>query len=259
LTTAVKPHSTQRGCTVLGVKCFVGDLEAAAETVLDRARSGAGGYACLGNAHVLVTAQHDEQFKAALADAWVTFPDGAPVAWVQRRRAATGAVRVCGPDLMPFVIERGVPAGVRHFLLGAGEDVLARLRQTLNERFPAVEIVGSYSPSRQEIESDAASIVERIRTAEPAIVWCAFGAPRQELWMSRNARALAPAVLVGVGAAFDFLAGAKARAPVWMQRSGLEWLHRLLHEPRRLTARYVKTNSEFALRALAEVVWGRRP
>jgi N-acetylglucosaminyldiphosphoundecaprenol N-acetyl-beta-D-mannosaminyltransferase len=89
------------------------------------------------------------------------------------------------------------------------------------------------------------------------VIWCAFGAPRQELWMAAHAKELAPAVLVGVGAAFDFLSGEKARAPIWMQRSGLEWLHRLLHEPRRLAGRYVQTNTEFALRAVLEVTRGR--
>ena len=258
MTTAVEPQPTRHACTVLGVDCFAGELGAAAEAVLDRVSSGAGGYACLGNAHVLVTAQHDELLRFALAGAWITFPDGAPVAWVQRRRGATGAVRVCGPDLMPLVIERGISAGVRHFLLGASEDVLAHLHRNLGESFPGVEVAGSYSPSRQEIESDALSLVKRVSATEPAIVWCAFGAPRQELWMSRNADALAPAVLIGVGAAFDFLAGAKPRAPAWMQRSGFEWLHRLLHEPRRLAGRYVQTNSEFALRALGDLARRRR-
>jgi N-acetylglucosaminyldiphosphoundecaprenol N-acetyl-beta-D-mannosaminyltransferase len=100
--------------------------------------------------------------------------------------------------------------------------------------------------------------VAQICETEPHVVWCAFGAPKQELWMHRNASALTPALVLGVGAAFDFHAGTKKRAPVWMQRAGLEWLHRLCSEPRRLAGRYLITNSEFLLRASAQLVRRRK-
>ncbi|HXY84031.1 MAG TPA: WecB/TagA/CpsF family glycosyltransferase [Gaiellaceae bacterium] len=238
---------------MLGVDCFVGDLRAAAEAVVERSRSGRGGYACLGNAHVLVTAQHDAQLRRALDEAWVVFPDGAPVAWLQRRLGDHGAQRVGGPDLMPLVIASGVPAGVRHFLLGSTADVLTRLQWNLEHAYPGSRIVGAYSPSRRDVDAAEPQIVEHIRARSPDIVWCAFGAPRQELWMSRHVREITPATLVGVGAAFDFIAGTKPRAPAWMQRGGLEWLHRFGAEPRRLGSRYLRTNTEFVLRAAGEV------
>lgn len=240
-------------CEVLGFSCFVGGLDTAVEAVLKRASSRNGGYACLGNVHVLVSALHDEQLRQALDEAWAVFPDGAPVAWMQRRRGARAAQRVAGPDLMPGVIEAGLLRGARHFLLGSNEATLDSLRKSLEERHAGISIAGLYSPSRSAIEGDDPQIVEAALASNPEIVWCAFGAPRQELWMARHAKELAPALVLGVGASFDFLAGTKPRAPRWMQEDGLEWLHRLLSEPRRLAGRYVRTNSEFIVRALAEL------
>ena len=245
-------------CDVLGFPCFVGRLDAAVGALIARARSGDGGYACLGNAHVLVTALHDKKVATALNNAWAVFPDGAPVSWVQRRHGFTGAQRIAGPDLMPMVIEAGVPSGLTHFLLGSSQSTLDRLLARIEKRHPGVRITGSYSPTRAEIEDADRGVLDIARATKPNIIWCAFGAPRQELWMEAHAQLLAPAVLVGVGAAFDFLAGAKPRAPLWMQRGGLEWLHRLINEPVRLAGRYARTNSEFALRATTELMVGRK-
>lgn len=240
-------------CEVLGFPCFAGRFDAAVGALVARAKSGDGGYACLGNAHVLVTALHDERVRRALDEAWTVFPDGAPVSWLQRRHGLRAAQRVAGPDLMPVVIEAGLPSRLSHFLLGSSESTVDHLRMRLERRHPGIRITGSCSPSRAEIDADDDDVVDIVRAAEPEVIWCAFGAPRQELWMAAHAKELAPAVLVGVGAAFDFLAGEKTRAPVWMQRSGLEWLHRLQAEPRRLAGRYIRTNSEFVVRAGLEL------
>jgi N-acetylglucosaminyldiphosphoundecaprenol N-acetyl-beta-D-mannosaminyltransferase len=240
----------------LAVPCFAGSAEDAADLVVSRVLTGEGGYAVLCNVHVLVTAQRDAGLREALDKAWAIFPDGAPVAWLLRRSGAPHASRVAGPDLMPAVIERGLPHGLRHFLLGSTPDVLARLERRLRERFPGIEIAGRLAP----FGDDAAlnTIVPQVREACSHVVWCALGAPKQELWMRRNASALAPALTLGVGAAFDFHAGTKARAPRWMQRLGLEWLRRLLSEPQRLFGRYLKTNSEFLARASIQLVKRRR-
>lgn len=238
----------------LGVPCFSGDLDTAARLVIDRAISAAGGYVCLANVHVLVTAQHDHRLKYALDRAWAVFPDGAPVAWLQRRDGFRGAERIGGPDLMAQVCRVGLPFNLRHFLLGSTSDVIQRLRYNLEQTHPDIAVVGSYSPTRREIESDDPVLLDLVREHQPNIVWCAFGAPRQELWMSRNATALSSSLVVGVGAAFDFIAGTKPRAPVWVQRAGFEWLHRAAAEPRRLSGRYLITNSEFLARAIPQVL-----
>jgi N-acetylglucosaminyldiphosphoundecaprenol N-acetyl-beta-D-mannosaminyltransferase len=232
------------GCTVLGVRCFVGDLDGAAEEVIERALSGRGGYACLANTHVLVTARGDSRLRAALNSAWAVFPDGAPVAWLQRRSRYQSS-RVAGPDLMLKVLDRGREVGVRHFLFGSTTDVLTNLEANLTARFDGVRIAGQFAPPpADEASRDA---LQAVRTSHPDIVWVALGAPKQELWAAQHATALAPALIIGVGAAFDFHAGRVPRAPLWMQRMGCEWLHRLVHEPRRLGWRYAWTNARLAL------------
>jgi N-acetylglucosaminyldiphosphoundecaprenol N-acetyl-beta-D-mannosaminyltransferase len=232
----------------LAESCDVADLEGAARAVLERAGVGAGGYVCHCNVHVVTTALHDDALRRALDDAWKRFPDGAPVAWLQRRSGNVEAARIGGPDLMPLVVDAGRDLGVRHFLLGSTDEVLSRVEQRLLERFPGVAIAGAYSPPFRETAGGDVQAIAAIRAAGPDIVWCALGAPKQELWMHRHASALPGVLLVGVGAAFDFLAGTKERAPRWMRERGLEWLHRLLGEPARLGRRYARTNTEFLLR-----------
>jgi len=238
-----EPDSYARS-PVLGVECFAGDLETVAQAVVSRALSKQGGYACLCN--VLVTARHSGELRQALDAAWMNVPDGAPVAWWQRRAGVESAGRIGGPDLMPRVVERGQAVGLRHFLFGSTPQVLQLLRRRLEETYRDVQIVGALAPPfGLWTDAERASTVATIRSASPDVIWCALGAPKQELWMARHASALSPAVVLGVGAAFDFVARTKPRAPVWMQRAGLEWLHRLEREPRRLAWRYLRTNAEF--------------
>ena len=240
----------ERTLPLLGVDCYAGGVAGAAAAVVERARAGEGGYACLCNVHVLVSAHHDPRLRDALGGARWVFPDGWPLAWLQRRAGTGGAERVAGAELMQTVIGGGVPHGLRHFLFGSTPAVLDRLAERLRREHPDVVIAGAISPPFGTVEAQSdARILEEIAAARPDVIWCALGAPKQELWMARNAEALAPAVVVGVGAAYDFLAGSKPRAPEWMQLRGLEWLFRLRTEPRRLAGRYARTNAEFLVRA----------
>jgi N-acetylglucosaminyldiphosphoundecaprenol N-acetyl-beta-D-mannosaminyltransferase len=233
---------------VLGVEIFAGTFSGAVDTVVERARSGHGGYVVQCNVHVLMTAHDDPELMRALHDAWLVMPDGAPIAWLQRRLGAATAERVGGPDLMPSVIDRGRRHGLRHFFVGSTPETLQALVTGLEACFPGVELVGAHSP-QFGTPAELAGAAEVAAAAAPNVVWLALGAPKQELWMHKHAMSLAPAVVIGVGAAFDFQAGAKARAPQWARRGGLEWAHRLTREPRRLTGRYVRTNSAFVLRS----------
>lgn len=238
---------------MLGVEFFVGDLEAAATAVVARARAGLGGYACLTGVHGTVLAQHDMRVRLALASAWRNFADGAPIAWVQRRTGHEAARRVAGPDLMPLVIEQGIEHGLRHFFFGSTDAVLADLRARVIARVPGAEIVGVLSPPfSDEVEPEAEHILDEVRRTAPDVVWIGLGTPKQDLWMLSNAHQLEPALVMGVGAAFDFNVGRLRRAPLWMQRSGLEWLHRAAKEPR-LRGRYLRVNGDFVVRALVQV------
>jgi N-acetylglucosaminyldiphosphoundecaprenol N-acetyl-beta-D-mannosaminyltransferase len=245
---------------VLGTPIFVGDVASGASWVVERALAGAGGYVCLCNVHLFVVARHDDEVRRALAGAALAFPDGWPIAWLQRRLGNRSATRVAGPDLMARVIADGRGFGVRHFLLGSSEGVLRRLEENLRRRFPGSEIAGARSLpffEADEFGGTEAAIAD-VRRASPHVVWLSLGCPKQELWMLRYAHELAPALVAGVGAAFDFHAETKKRAPAWAQRAGLEWLHRLLSEPRRLASRYARTNSEFLLLAGRELLRQRR-
>lgn len=240
---------------ILGVEYYVGDLGSATALVVRRALSGRAGFSCLCGVHGIITAQHRESLMLAMRDAWVNFPDGAPVAWLLRRVGHPAAHRVAGPDLMPRVIEAGQAHGLRHLLFGSTPEVLERLQTRIRERFPEALIVGAISPPFRSLSSqEEAELTAEIRAARPHIVWVGLGLPKQDEWMWRNRAAYTPALALGVGAGFEFLAGTKARAPLWMQRAGLEWLHRLTHEPRRLAARYLTTNTEFLGRAAAVMV-----
>jgi N-acetylglucosaminyldiphosphoundecaprenol N-acetyl-beta-D-mannosaminyltransferase len=241
---------------VLGTPIFVGEVASGARWLVERALAGGGGYVCLCNVHLFVVARHDDEVRRALAGAALAFPDGWPIAWLQRHLGHPMAMRVAGPDLMARAIADGRGSGVRHFLLGSTEDVVRGLEENLARRFPGAEIVGRLSLPFFErndfIGTD--SVIADVRRASPHIVWLSLGCPKQELWMLRYGRELAPALVAGVGAAFDFHAGTKRRAPAWVQRAGLEWLHRLLSEPMRLGSRYARTNSEFLLLASRELL-----
>jgi N-acetylglucosaminyldiphosphoundecaprenol N-acetyl-beta-D-mannosaminyltransferase len=235
---------------VLGVEYYIGDLRSATALVLERVRTGGGGYSCLCGVHGIVTAQHSDAMMASLHDAWMNFPDGAPVAWLMRRFGARRARRIAGPDLMPLVVEAGQDAGIRHFLFGSTPDVLERLEAQLLARYPRAIIAGKISPPFRALsDAENAEIADQIARSGADVVWVGLGLPKQDEWLHRNAGLFAPAVGLGVGAAFDFLAGSKPRAPKWLQDAGLEWLHRLLSEPRRLARRYAATNTEFVARA----------
>lgn len=240
----------------LARSCFVGDLEDGASAVVEHASARRGGYLCLCNVHVLTAALHDTRLRLALSRADIRFPDGAPVAWLMRKVGFPNARRIGGPDLMPRTFDRGRAVGLRHFLIGSTQRNLERLRHELDRTYPGA-VVGVHAPPYAEELAVEEGVVELVRAAEPHIAWVALGAPKQELWCA-DATGLLPGVtLVGVGAAFDFLAGTKRRAPMWMHRAGLEWLHRLGSEPRRLTSRYVRSNSEFIARTAFELVSDR--
>jgi N-acetylglucosaminyldiphosphoundecaprenol N-acetyl-beta-D-mannosaminyltransferase len=195
-------------------------------------------------AHTIVEAHDDPRLRDALARGLVE-PDGMPLVWLGRR-AGIPVERVCGPDFLPALIERGIPEGRTHYFLGGAPGVPEGLAARLAARFPGMRVAGTLSPPFRGLsteEDDA--IVERINTADPDFVWVGLGAPKQDLWVAEHRSRLRAAALLAVGAAFDFHAGTRRRAPGWMQHTGTEWLYRLLTEPRRLAGRYTRVNARF--------------
>ncbi len=203
-------------------------------------------YVCVAGVHGLVECQDDPQLWQIFNQAGLVTPDGMPLVWLMRMAGQRQVERVYGPDLMLAIFAISAQRGYRHFFYGGAPGVPERLAARLQTRFPATQIVGTYSPPFRPLTLDEdAELLERINTAAPQIVWVGLSTPKQERWMAAYVERLNPVVLIGVGAAFDFHAGLKPQAPRWVQRSGFEWLFRMLSEPRRLAGRYLKNNPRF--------------
>jgi N-acetylglucosaminyldiphosphoundecaprenol N-acetyl-beta-D-mannosaminyltransferase len=243
---------------VLGVPIDPLDWSDALARIADWAAKRESRYVCICNAHSVVTASRDASFRRVVAGSDLATPDGAPVAWMLRRLGHRAQQRINGPDLMWRYLEQAAQRQEPIFLYGSTEATLGRLQERLQSRWPALPIAGVHSPPfRVLTEDEDAAAVARINASGARTVWVSLGCPKQELWMAAH-RGRVNAVMVGVGAAFDFHAGVTARAPRWMRRAGLEWLHRLLREPRRLWRRYLVTNALFILGAARQLLRPRR-
>jgi N-acetylglucosaminyldiphosphoundecaprenol N-acetyl-beta-D-mannosaminyltransferase len=189
------------------------------------------------NPEFIVAAQTDAAFAQILNQADLNLPDGQGLLWAARLLGIPLRERVTGVDTLIRLAELSAEKGYAIYLLGAAEGVAEAAAQVLKGRFPGLRVVGTYAGSPAPDEEDG--IVERIRRADPQLLFVAYGAPRQEQWIVRNMPRLQVTVAMGVGGAFDFISGKTSRAPIWLQRLGLEWLHRLAHQPwrwRRMTA-----------------------
>jgi N-acetylglucosaminyldiphosphoundecaprenol N-acetyl-beta-D-mannosaminyltransferase len=242
---------------LLGVRVNVVPFDEAVEAVLNAPDTGNRLALHFATAHSLVEANRDPRVRAAL-NAGLVEPDGVPLVWLARRRGIR-AERVCGPDFLPALVGRGVPLGRSHFFFGGAPGVPEELARRLGEAHPGLRVAGTLSPPfRTLTPEEEESVVAEINAARPDYVWVGLGAPRQDLWVAAHRANLEAAALLAVGAAFDFHAGMKRRAPRWMQRTGTEWLFRLLTEPRRLVGRYTVVNARFLLLVLEDSLRRRR-
>jgi N-acetylglucosaminyldiphosphoundecaprenol N-acetyl-beta-D-mannosaminyltransferase len=212
-------------------------------------------YVCVTNVHGLMECQDDGAMRDIHRRAGLVVPDGMPLVWFARLRGRRGVERVYGPDLMLAVCAASVSKGYRHFLYGgASRRVLDLLTDNLRCRFPGIRIAGAYSPPFRALTAEEdRTLVAQINAARADIVWVGVGCPKNERWMASHVGRVEAPVLLGVGAAFDFIAGVKRQAPAWMRRAGLEWLFRLLAEPGRLWKRYVRNNPRFAVLAAMQL------
>lgn len=203
-----------------------------------------GGYICLSNVHTVVTAKSDRLLRDITNNSFLSLPDGKPLSLYARLHGYSEVRQVAGPDFMGYCLEHIGQA--RHYFYGSTQDTLNQLLTIVAKRYPGAVVAGAYSPPFRELsDAEADAIREKIAGANADIVWVGLGAPKQEKWMAQNWEFLRPSILMGVGAAFDFHAGKVSRCPGWMQKMSLEWLYRLLQEPRRLWKRYLVTNTVF--------------
>lgn len=232
---------------ILGVPLAVTDYDRTLDWIDAAVQLGAREYLCVAAVHTVMESREDDALRAAVDGAAFTVPDGQPLAWALRKLGHDIDARVYGPELMDRACARAAGSGQRHYLYGGrDEKALAQLAANLLDRHPGLQLAGGFSPPFRELgDVELDEIAARINAARPDVVWVGIGVPKQEKWMAAMRARLDAPVLVGVGAAFDFHAGLVPQAPAWMQRRGLEWLFRLMQEPRRLFRRYARHNPRF--------------
>ncbi len=239
---------------ILGVGLSVLNQTRAREILFDTVRQGRRGYVAVTGVHGVSEAQHDPAFRTILNNALLCTPDGVPMVWLGRLNGHREMARVYGPDLMLNLCGHSPAEGWRHFFYGGKPGVAEQLRRTLEQRFPGLNVVGTYCPPFRALDAgERAELQALVAALQPDFFWVGLSTPKQEKFMAEYLPLLPEAkVFLGVGAAFDLLTGNLRQAPPWMQRSGLEWLFRLTQEPRRLARRYGVNNFLLPWRLLAQ-------
>lgn len=235
---------------ILGVDIAAIDMDWLLAFTEKYIRELSGDYICVSNVHTTVTAYEDEEYRAIQNGGILAIPDGGPLASVGRKRGSRMIQRTTGPSYMGEILKISEENNWKHFFYGSTQETLDKMKDGIERRFPSLEIVGMYSPPYRALtQEEDKAIVSMINDANPDFLWIGLGAPKQEKWMAEH-QGKVKGLMVGVGAAFDYFAGNIKRAPGWMQKANLEWLYRLLQDPKRLYKRYYVTNTKFIWNAV---------
>jgi N-acetylglucosaminyldiphosphoundecaprenol N-acetyl-beta-D-mannosaminyltransferase len=221
---------------------------------------GRGGMVFTPNVDHVVVAEQDARLRAAYQAADLSLVDGTPVLWAARLLGRSLPEKVSGSDLIEPLVARAAERGWRIYLLGAREGVAARAKEVLEQQYPGLQVVGTSSPDVDLAKdpTDQEDVLAAVRAARPQLLFLALGAPKQEIWAHRIRDLVGPAVILGIGASLDFIAGTAKRAPRWVSDAGFEWLYRLAHEPGRLWRRYLIRGPRFLSVVLRETRLARR-
>jgi N-acetylglucosaminyldiphosphoundecaprenol N-acetyl-beta-D-mannosaminyltransferase len=239
---------------VLGVQIDAVNMDGALARISEELCSGRKGYVCLAGVHGVMEAQRDSSLAEAFAGASLVIPDGMPTVWVGRHQGHGSMERVAGPELMLEVMRREAFRDCRHFLCGGKPGVAEELRCTLVRRFPWVRIVGTYTPPFSPLsDMEELDFVEKVNRLQPDIVWVGISTPKQERFMRRYLPSLDTRLMFGVGAAFDFHTGRIRDCADWIKRCGLQWLDRLVQDPKHLWKRYLKNNPLFVVAIVCQL------
>lgn len=234
-----------RTFSVLGVNVAITDVDQTCQQIETWVKTKQKTYVCLAPVSTIVACQSEPKYKDVVNQSGMTTPDGMPLVWLGRK-VSNEIKRTYGPDVLLELCRRGQKNGLRHYFYGGTKETLSSLTLRLKSLFEEIQIVGCYSPdylADARMEKDG--IVQQINAAQADILWVGLGSPKQDYWMNMHRDVLNVPVMMGVGAAFDFIAGTKRQAPKWMRKNGLEWLFRLCCEPRRLWKRYLVGNVSF--------------
>ena len=237
-------------CNIMGVDIAAIDMEWLVDYLNRNVKNLSGDYICVSNVHTTVTAYEDQEYCKVQNGGIMAIPDGGPLSSVGQKRGFKNMKRTTGPSLMGEIFKISAAEGYRHYFYGSTDETLEKLYSVLTESYPGIQIAGMYSPPfRPMTENEDKEIVARINETKPDFVWVGLGAPKQEKWMAAH-QGRVSGLMIGVGAGFDYHAGNIERAPEWMQKSNLEWVYRLLQDPRRLFGRYWHTNTKFIWNAI---------
>ena len=233
-------------CNILGVDIAAVDMVWLLDYLNDNIHALSGDYICVSNVHTTVTAYEDVEYRKVQNGGIMAIPDGGPLSSVGQKRGFKNMKRTTGPSLMGEIFKISVSKGYRHFFYGSTDETLEKLYSVLEKTYPGIQIAGMYSPPfRPMTAEEDKAIVERINETKPDFVWIGLGAPKQEKWMAAH-QGMVNGLMIG----FDYHAGNIERAPEWMQKSNLEWVYRLLQDPKRLFGRYWHTNTKFIWNAM---------
>lgn len=232
-------------CEILKTNIAVTNMAETVAFIERHIETDKGNYICVSNVHTTVMSYEQEEYRNIQNSALAALPDGKPLSLVSRQKGHKLAERVAGPDLMTEIFHKSEEREYRHYFYGSTPETLKALEEKLHGKYPKLQIAGMESPPFcQMTEQEDENCIKRINDAQPDIVWVGLGAPKQEYWMY-NHRGKIRALMIGVGAGFDFQAGTIKRAPKWVQNIGMEWFYRLCQDPKRLWKRYIRTNWRF--------------
>lgn len=230
-------------CNILGTNIAVTNMAETVAYIEEHIEELRGKYICVSNVHTTVTGYEEEDYRHIQNSAALALPDGKPLSLYSKKHGFPEAERVTGPDLMGELFAR--KNGLRHYFYGGKEETIEVLSKKLPETYKDLVIAGMVSPPfRPLTPEEDEKAVQEINKAKADIIWVGLGAPKQERWMYEH-RDKVNGVMIGVGAGFDYYAGTIKRAPMWMQKMSLEWLYRLMQDPKRLFKRYFVTNFKF--------------
>lgn len=237
-------------CKILGVNIAAVNMNSLLKFITTNLDKLKGEYICVSNVHTTVMAYDNKDYLNVQNNSILSIPDGGPLSSVGRKRGYNEMERTTGPDLLDEVLKISADKKYRHYFYGSTNETLDKLQYEIKKKYGDVYIVGKYSPPfRTLTQEEDLQIVDNINKANPDFVWVGLGAPKQENWMYEHKNKV-NALMIGVGAAFDYLAGNIKRAPMWMQKLNLEWLYRLIQDPVRLFSRYLYTNIKFIINAV---------
>ena len=240
---------------VLGVGVSSINLAQAVAALDEALRLRRKGYICFAGVHPVMEAQADAELKRIYNRSFLTTPDGMPMVWLNRWQGVRHVSRVYGPDLMLEIFRLSESRGWKHFFYGGSDGVAEAMRVEMMNRFPKLQVVGTFEPPFRALTAEEETqLSAQVRAAQPDLMWVGLGSPKQDRFMAAMLPKLDVTLMAGVGAAFNFFTGRVPQAPRWMQRSGLEWFYRCLHEPR-VRGRYFSTVPRFIVAALAQQ-WG---